>query len=151
MNYQLIVLAFKDFWLILKNKMAAIAGSLITTVFKPFQEKLPIIRGCFTNCMCSISACVCAIMAVFLFHPLIFHNMNSFYIPLSVDTLMHLVTNAAEVQFVIVSYRCFLRMLKIWLIWPINFKNSLCVSTQVANAISEQEAVCMMENIEIIQ
>ena len=91
------MLAFKDFWLILKNQMAATADSLITTVFKPFQEKLAIIRGCFTNCICSIFACVCAVTAVFLFHPLIFHNMNSFNIPLLVGTLMYLVTNAAKV------------------------------------------------------
>ena len=87
MNNQIIVLAFKDFWLILKNKMATIADSLITTVFKAFQEKLTIIRGCFTNCICSLCACVWAVTAVFLFHLLIFHNTNSFNKPLSVDTL----------------------------------------------------------------
>ena len=90
------MLAIKDFWLILKNKMAAIAKSLITTDFKPFQEKFTIIRGYFTNCICSICACVSAVTAVYLLHPLIFHNMNNFNLPLSVDTLMHLVTNAAE-------------------------------------------------------
>ena len=60
MNNQLIVqYCLQIFCLILKNKMAAIANSLITTVFTPFQEKLTIIRGCFTNCICSICAYVC--------------------------------------------------------------------------------------------
>ena len=76
----------KTFSFILKNKMATITDSLITTVFKPFQEKLTIIRGCFTNCICSICECVSAVAAVF--HPLIFHNMNSLNKPLSVDTLI---------------------------------------------------------------
>ena len=77
--------------------MAIIADSVITTVFKPFQEKLTIIRGCFTNCLRSICGCACVCRyGCFFFHPLIFHNMNRFNIPLLVDTLMHLVTNAAE-------------------------------------------------------
>ena len=87
MNNQLIVLALKVFWLILKNKMAAIEvfpifilnfmlhyyyGCVIATVFK-FHDKLGTIRGClkiwFLECVC-VFVCALARSAKFTFGPL---------------------------------------------------------------------------------
>ena len=88
MNNQLIVLAFKDFFVHFEKQDGCHNQLSYNHFFKPFQEKLTIKRGCFTNCICSICACVSAITTVSLFH-----SLNN---PLSVDTLMHLVTNASE-------------------------------------------------------
>ena len=81
------------FWLILDNKRATIA------VFPIF-----IILNFSSH---SYYGCVIAVLQLFFFfHPLIFHNLNNLNKPLSVDTLMYLVTNAciwsqSEFQFLL--------------------------------------------------